>query len=180
MQNEVTKPEFCNALAQLASGVSIITTAFHGQMRGITATAVNSVTADPPTVLVCTNSSTGTSKMIADAGWFAVNFLAAGQRAVSDVFAGMGGLQGDDRFGFGDWETSGPNRLPLLTGALAQLECEVEKMVKSGTHDVYFGHVRSVKVSPGEPLIYHGGNYLPHAPFVDKNRETVGVRTMSG
>lgn len=157
---QISKNEFCDALAQLASGVSIITTALDDDRRGITATAVCSVSAEPPTVLVCVNSATGTSKMIAEAGCFAVNFLDESQQSVSNVFAGATNTQGDERFEHGDWSTDNRQKVPLLKGALGQLECRVDRIVCSGTHDIYFGIIEGVTTTTGLPLIYHGGKYL--------------------
>jgi flavin reductase (DIM6/NTAB) family NADH-FMN oxidoreductase RutF len=132
----------------------------------VTATAVTSVCADPPTVLVCINTQTGTCKMIEEAGRFAVNMVALHHQPVAEIFAGRSGLQGDDRFSHGDWEVGSDMGLPILSTAIAALECHVEQVVANGTHSVFFGRVDSVAVKGDRPLIYHGGQF--HAlPFGD-------------
>lgn len=155
--------EFRQALGQLAAGVSIIATAIDGDCRGVTATAVCSVTDSPGTVLVCVNRSTGTGKMIADAGHFSINVLATAQEEIAKIFAGMGGLSGSDRFVHGDWEIAADTGLPYLDGALVNLECRVSHMYAVGTHDVFFGEVLSVRRREARPLIYFARSF--HEPM---------------
>lgn len=157
--------QFRSALSHLASGVSVISTARQGERRGVTATAVCSVSASPPTILACVNTATGTSKMIEEHGWFAVNVLAEHHRHVAEVFAGRNGLQGDERFRHGDWEVGEHEALPLLSSAIVTLECRVDQIVRSGTHAVFFGIVEAARLRHDLPLIYHAGGFhiLPGA-----------------
>ena len=76
---------FRAALGELAAGVNIITTRLNDERRGITATAVCSVCAQPATVLACTNRSTGTFKMIRDSGTFAVNILTDAHQSAAET-----------------------------------------------------------------------------------------------
>jgi flavin reductase (DIM6/NTAB) family NADH-FMN oxidoreductase RutF len=156
---------FKQALSRLAAGVSIVSTARGGDRRGVTATAVCSVSAAPPTILVCVNSATGTCQMIKESGHFAVNLLAEHHQPVAEVFAGRGGLQGDERFGHGDWIAGEQRGLPILSTALAALECRVDQAIEAGTHIVFFGIIESAYFAENPPLIFHGGRFhvLPAA-----------------
>lgn len=149
---------FRAALAQFAAGVGIVTTANEGDRRGVTATAISSVCADPPMVLACVNSDTGTFKMIADAGVFGLNFLDRSHQPLAETFAGRSGLQGDARFAEGLWQT-GSIGVPLLQAGATTLACEVEQIVEAGTHGIVIGRVREANVRPIDPLLYHGGNF---------------------
>ena len=146
--------QFRQALGQLAAGVSIIATALDGDCRGVTATAVCSVTDTPGTVLVCVNRNTGTGKMIAETGRFSINVLGAQQEEIAKVFAGMAGLSGADRFAHGQWDIAPETGLPCLREALVNLECRVSHMHAVGSHDVFFGDVFSVRRHEARPLIY--------------------------
>jgi flavin reductase (DIM6/NTAB) family NADH-FMN oxidoreductase RutF len=150
---------FRRALSRLAAGVSIVTTGNNGERRGVTATAVCSVSAVPPTILTCINTATGTCKMIEDTGCFAINLLSEHHRAVADAFAGRNGLRGNDRFYHGDWIEGDRRRMPILHTALAALECRVDNVVRSGTHAVFFGIVEEAYFDEQTPLIYHDGNF---------------------
>ncbi|MCA0850267.1 flavin reductase family protein [Salipiger thiooxidans] len=149
---------FRAALAELAAGVNIVTTRLSDERRGITATAVCSVCAEPATILACTNRSTGTFKMIRDSGKFAVNILNDAHQSVAETFAGRGGLQGNDRFDAALWHKGAVLELPVLIGATA-LECEVSEIVNSGTHAVIFGRVVGAEVQGITPLVYHAGGF---------------------
>ena len=154
----VTDDVFRRALSRLAAGVSIVSTAKDGDRRGVTATAVCSVSAGPPTILACVNTATGTCKMIQEPGHFAVNLLAEHHKPVADAFAGRGGIQGDDRFADGDW-VLGEMGMPVLSTALAALECRVDQVTIAGTHAVFFGVVENAAFAERTPLIYHDGSY---------------------
>ena len=103
--------------------------------------------------------------MIKEAGHFAVNLLAEHHQPVAEVFAGRGGLQGDERFGHGDWIRGEERGLPILSSALAALECRVDQAVEAGTHIVFFGIIESAYFDENPPLIFHGGRFhvLPMA-----------------
>lgn len=149
---------FRAALAQFAAGVGIVTTAQGGDRRGVTATAIASVSADPPLVLTCVNRDTGTFKMIAQAGVFGLNFLDRSLRPLAETFAGRSGLQGDARFDDGLWRTGGSG-VPLLQAGATTLDCAVQQIIEAGTHGIVIGRVREATVRPVDPLLYHGGDF---------------------
>lgn len=149
---------FRAALGELAAGVNIITTCLGQERRGITATAVTSVCAEPATLLVCTNMNTGTYHMIRESGRFAVNMLGGEHQAIAETFAGRGGITGDDRFRTGAWSMGEALGLPVLSGASA-LECDVAEIVNSGTHAVIFGHIKGATLNRIDPLVYHAGAF---------------------
>lgn len=155
----ITVDIFRAALSQLAAGVSIVTTARGDDRRGVTATAVCSVSAEPPLVLACVNRDTGTYKMIAEAGVFAINFAGQEHRAVAETFAGRSGVQGDARFGDADWTYGTRLRVPVLRAGATTLECEVHEIVKAGTHGVVIGLIRNAAVGPVDPLLFHDGRF---------------------
>jgi flavin reductase (DIM6/NTAB) family NADH-FMN oxidoreductase RutF len=155
----VSADHFRTALSRLAAGVSVISTASGSERRGITATAVCSLSAIPPRLLVCVNTATGTCKMIEEAGWFAVNLLGEDQLSLAEVFAGRGGIQGNERFEHGTWSSGDRGGQPLLEGALAALECRVDQIVQSGTHAIFIGVVEATIYAEARPLIYQAGQF---------------------
>ena len=155
---------FREALGQLAAGVSIIATELDGDRRGVTATAVCSVTDAPGTILVCINRNTGTGKMIADTKRFSVNVLGSHQEEVAMVFAGAGGVQGDERFAHGEWLVDRETGLPVLASALVNLACEVSHVHSTSTHDVFFGEVVTASTRKADPLIYFRQAFCDAAP----------------
>lgn len=150
--------QFRAAMARFPGAVTIITARHGAQRRGITATAVCSVSADPPSLLVCVNRQTGTCAAIDGSGRFAVNLLADPAAPLALRFAGAGGSTGEDKFAEGDWESDGTG-LPLLSGALAALSCEVAEAVTSGSHRIFVGHIREIRQAAGGPLVYERARF---------------------
>src|SRR5437868_15100984 len=95
---------FTKGMRHLAASVTLITTRHRMQRGGLTATAVCSVSAEPPQLLVCVNKTASAHDPIGQAGFFCVNILAPAHRQIAERFAGMDGVEGDERFnGIGEW-----------------------------------------------------------------------------
>lgn len=146
-------PTFRKTMALFPGAVTLITTGSGDLRRGITATAVCSVTDSPPTLLVCVNRRTGTCAEILQSGKFSVQLLTEKQADLAMKFAGAGGLTGLAKFDDANWCES-PTGQPQYLGALASISCEVDGSTKNGSHQVFFGRIEHVKVKEGQALIY--------------------------
>ncbi|WP_026601257.1 flavin reductase family protein [Methylomonas sp. 11b] len=153
----VEAKEFKNALKLWASGVTVVTTQGRdNQPRGMTATAFSSVSLDPPQILVCLNQATDTGAALLESRRFAVNILNSAQEDVSNQFAGS--TTQEQRFASIAWQ-AGDNGAPILSEALAVLECRVVQQVQAGSHWVIIGEVDSVVCREGDPLLYYHSAY---------------------
>ena len=153
----VTTEQFKLGMRSLAGAVTIVASANSGHRYGMTATAVCSVTADPPTVLVCINKSTATHDAIAKSGMYSVNVLRAEDSGLSSAFSGM--QSGESRFKSRDW-TRLATGSPVLIDALVAFDCRVVKKTVHGTHSIFFGEVEQVLFGKkGKPLLYADGQY---------------------
>jgi flavin reductase (DIM6/NTAB) family NADH-FMN oxidoreductase RutF len=95
---------FKKGMRHLAASVTLITTRHRELRGGLTATAVCSVSAEPPQLLVCVNKTASAHDPIGEAGFFCVNVLSPQHRKLAERFAGMDGVEGDDRFlDMGEW-----------------------------------------------------------------------------
>jgi flavin reductase (DIM6/NTAB) family NADH-FMN oxidoreductase RutF len=146
--------DFLEGMRRLAAAVTVVTVA-HGETRGgLTASAVTSLTADPPMLLACVNRTATSHALIVDAGRFAVNVLPAADAEVAKCFAGMTDLEGPGRFVVGDWR-DGDLGQPVLESAVVSFECVIESLVSRSTHDIVIGEVRAVHLGPSaDPLLY--------------------------
>lgn len=158
----VTRQSFRNAMARLGAAVTIVTTDGPGGRAGLTASAVCSVTDDPPTLLVCVNRASSSAAAFRANGVLCVNLLSAAQQALSNRFAGMDGAATmADRFSLGAWRPGGTGA-PVLEGAVASLDCRIADIVEKGTHSVLFAEVQSVAFGPeGPALVWWGRHYHP-------------------
>ncbi len=162
MQGELAKPDaaaFKQAVARFASGVTIVTTALHDEMHGITASAFSSLSLDPLQVLVCIKSDSRLTEMIVASGVFAVNILAAEQRDLSDYFARPGrppARLDDPDLPFRPGQTGAP----ILRGALAHLDCTLAAAHPGGDHTIFVGEVCATGYAEERaPLVYWRGSY---------------------
>ena len=145
---------FRQVIGHFASGVTIITTRERSTNYGLTASAVTSLTLEPPMLLVCINKNTGTQAAISRTRVFAVNILDEGQAGLAYKFAKPQSdkFQGVE-FSYGIFGE------PLLSGTLAQIECRVVADVEAGTHRVFLAEVEHAKTYVGSPLTYFRGKF---------------------
>src|ERR1700744_1197338 len=137
------------AMRHLAGGVSVITAGRAEDITGMTVTSVSSLSLDPPSLIVSINRASSTWPVLERYGVFGVNILTADQRDIAERFAGRNGLKGRQRFVGGEWITRGSGS-PLLVGAAAALDCEVEHLIEHHSHAVVIGRVRHVLCSKRE------------------------------
>lgn len=162
----VTPEAFIHGMRQLAAGVTLITTAHDGRRAGLTATAVCSVSAEPPQLLVCINHRAETHQLVAKSGAFAVNVLASDQHGLAEIFAGTGGVYGDRRFERANW-TVLDTGAPVLLAGLASFDCRVVEILPARTHSIFIGEVMALRREPErEPLVYVQGDYGLIAPLL--------------
>jgi flavin reductase (DIM6/NTAB) family NADH-FMN oxidoreductase RutF len=152
----INKDEFRRALSRFASGVTIVTTKDNsGKLHGITVSAFCSVSLAPPLILVCIDKSTGSHHAFEESNYFVVNILREDCQNLSDRFASIL----PDKFDTVNY-TLGINDLPVLSDALANLECRLVNAHDDGDHTIYVGEIERATVSAdGSPLIYFHGDY---------------------
>lgn len=167
----VAAVDYINAVAQHVSSVCVITTMLDGQRHGLTATAVASVSAEPPRLLVCVNKSGATHDRIVAAGSFCVNVLTEEQDKVAMAFAGMGGPEAD-RFATGQWQTLATGA-PVLVGAAAAFDCVLGETSDQSTHSVFFGDVVAVRNQTGRDTLLYGARRFRQLRKVFQGRRDV-------
>ena len=153
------RKDFRNAMARLGAAVNIVTTDGPAGRAGFTASAVCSVTDDPPTLLVCMNRGSSAARAVQGNGVLCINTLGAGHEDISNAFAGFTGLEGLDRFNHGSWDAL-ETGAPVLLDAAVSFDCRISEAVEKGTHTVLFAEVVRVRVSEAAGgLIYYSRGY---------------------
>jgi flavin reductase len=148
------------AMARLGAAVNVVTTNGPAGRFGFTASAVCSVTDDPPTLLVCQNRGSDSNIAFKRNGVLCVNTLTAGQQELSDVFSSHLNDM-DTRFAAGAWGVA-ETGAPVLQGAVASFDCRIVQVTEVGTHSVLFCEVAAIRQgSVHEGLIYFGRLYHP-------------------
>ena len=153
-ESRVDQTVFRTTIGHFASGVAVITTLAGGRRFGTTASAVSSVSLEPPTLLVCLNRTSETGQAVLASGVFAVNVLSAGQQDLAKRFASKGA----DKFGDVDVHDSSRG-LPYLNQAVAHLQCRVTGTAGAGTHTIFIAEVDDAVTAPLAPLAYFRGRF---------------------
>jgi 3-hydroxy-9,10-secoandrosta-1,3,5(10)-triene-9,17-dione monooxygenase reductase component len=151
----IDQAKFRQVLGHFPTGVCVVTTSTGAGPAGFAVGSFASVSLDPPLILFCASRQSSTLARIAAAGSFCVNVLAEDQEDVCRTFAG----KSDDKFAGVGWRPSA-NHMPHLDGALAHIDCDVERTVDGGDHTVVFGAVTDLAVDhEGGPLLFFRGGY---------------------
>ena len=145
---------FRDVIGHFATGVTVVTARDGDVDFGVTVSAVCSLSLEPPMLLVCLNRISRTRAAIDRRRAFAVNILGVGQQDLARRFA----TDSDEKFR-GCAVTYGELGHPLLTEALAHVECRVAEQATGGTHTVFFATVERARRFEGEPLVYFRGKF---------------------
>lgn len=153
--------EFRHAMRRLATTVALVTTGKDENWAGIAATAVVSVCADPPTLLVAVNRDASIYPILHSEMRFCVNLLSERHRDLVGIFSGQ--KKGRMRFEGGNWR-AGADGLPVLADALASLNCAIETTLDVGTHTLFIGRVENVVNHDDiDPLVWVDGGFASAA-----------------
>lgn len=154
-RDSVGAMQFKATMRRIASTVMVITSRAGSVVNGMTATAVCSVSAEPPCILVVVNQTNRTHALIESTGVFAVNVLSAQQEALAQHFASKSDTP---------LETvahhQGSIGVPILEGCVATLECVVESQTRSGTHSIFVGRVVATTEADKRPLLHANGRFV--------------------
>jgi len=162
MTNSVSKTDFRNAMARVCAPVNVITTNGPAGRGGFTATAMCSVTDEPPTLLVCMNASSAQTGLFVENRRFCVNVLTQEHRDLAGLFAGK---QSDmeARYAAADW-TNLPSGNQALADAIVSFDCRLIEARLVGTHNIFIGEVVDIRCRrDGHALLYFDRNYV-HVP----------------
>ncbi len=154
--------EFRSCLAMFATGVTIVTArTAGGELVGLTANSFNSVSLTPPLVLWSLSQAAASMPAIRTGTHYAINILAADQKALAERFA----AKGADRWASVAF-TDGIAGAPVLEGAAAVFECFNRSRYDEGDHAIFVGEVeRCTHRAGASPLLFHGGRFYTEHPL---------------
>jgi len=149
---------FRRVLGHYPTGVCIITSADDaGAPIGMVVGTFTSVSLEPPLVGFLPDKRSSSWAALRATGRFAVNVLSASQQAPCAAIASRAAPP--ERFASVDWAPSA-HGLPLIAGAIATIECQIEAVHDAGDHDFVLGRVIAMDVHhDGAPLLFHKGRY---------------------
>lgn len=158
--DDLVRERFLEGMSRAATTVSIVTTDGPGGRAGVTVSAMTSVSAEvgvAPTLLVCIHHQSPAAKAIRRNAVFCVNLLRESQSAIAERFAGR--VKDGDKFSGAQWTTLKTGS-PATTEALVSFDCELESVLRQGTHWIFIGRVAGVSIGEERnPLVYANRAY---------------------
>lgn len=149
---------FREAMAMLASAVNVITTDGPSGLAGFTATAVCSVTDQPPTLLVCMNRTSFAHPFFRDNQVLCVNVIGADNRDIPAIFADRT-IEMPQRFARVPWHRLRTGS-PLIDEAIVSFDCRIAATNEVGSHSVFLCEVQTIRRSSGQAgLVYFNRDY---------------------
>ncbi|HYT25416.1 MAG TPA: flavin reductase family protein [Actinomycetota bacterium] len=142
------------------TGVTVVTSGSTSFVVGVTVNSFTSVSLEPPLILVCIHNDSSDLPALRGTGAFAVNILAADQEEVCRTFA-----RRHTRRATGVDVHPGLTGVPILSKALAYLECRLRREVDGGDHAILIGEVVALDVLRDDrPLAFFRSafHHLPH------------------
>lgn len=153
----ISTEQFKQTMRQWASGVTIVTMRADAFAHGLTVSGFVGLSLEPPLVLISIGQELHSHTLLSKSRAFAVNFLRADQRDLSDKFAGRWGDV--DRFSGVSWRTEETGS-PVFDDCAAWMDCRVVSSYQAGDHTIYIGEVIAAGVNNGAaPLLYWDGSY---------------------
>ncbi len=149
----VTPDEFRRTLSHLAAAVTIVAVRDGARWHGMTASAVTSLSLEPPMVLVCVAFKAAIHDRLVSSELFGISILAEDQADLAVRFADR------DRHAFGEAPALSPAGLPLIGGALAHLDLRRAAVLRGGDHSIITGTVEWSSVADGRPLLHFRSRY---------------------
>ena len=161
---------FRDVIRHLASGVTIITSSLSGEPVGMTATAVCSVSATPPMLLVSLTTASHTAQGVMETGAFAVHLLRHSGRKYAEQFASR-----DLHFQGVKYASTPDKQIPVLTEVLGWFLCRVEQSLPVADHVIFVGRVLQceLKDKSPDPLLYFDRNYRRLTPGAEPGAENL-------
>ena len=169
----IDRQSFFDVMASFPSGVAIVTTlAEDGAPRGLTTTAVCSVSAEPPTILVCVDLASRTLAALRASRRFAVNFIGEGRSELCLLFAS----KAEDKFAHVTWRPTDSGMPLLADDVLAWADCATEQELEVGDHVLLVARVEAGGVQPElePPLMYYRRSWGVWSPVHERERGRPG------
>jgi len=155
----ITEHDFKQGMQLLAACVNVVTSASDGARGGMTATAVCSLAADPPSLIVSINRSARTFENIANSRRLCVNLLAENQQQIANIFASSKS-DGETKFVAGGEWTHSKCGQPMLEECVANFVCAVDRWMVTKTHYVIVANICEIRLrSELKPLLYFDRHY---------------------
>ena len=148
--------EFKKAVGKFPTGVTVISATHDNKLWGFTANSFVSVSLEPKLISFCLSKSAGSFPAFNSVRHFTISILASDQEEISKNFA----RKAEDKFKNIDYTFTNDTKIPLITGAVCDIECSKFEQFECGDHVIFVGEVTKTEVDQNKsPLVYFAKSY---------------------
>ena len=157
MEDPLLKKSFLKSMRGIASTVSVISAKQGEERHAMTATSFNSLSMDPPSMLVCVSKEAGIHNILTKDSFFCINLLSNSQKDLADICSVS--QEGETRFLNDYWEEK--EDYVFAKKSLSNIFCKCTQFVEHSSHTIFIGTVKSIINNDAQsPLMYGSGKYL--------------------
>lgn len=149
---------FRDTMGKFATGITIVSAEYKGEMTGMTVNAFMSVSLDPKLIAISIDENASMYNKLQETKQFGLSILQEGQKELSMIFSRQMEKNRDIPYIVQD-------DVPVIDGSIATLSCKVMDTAKAGDHMIFIAEVTEIKVNEGNPLLFYGGNYRTVNPM---------------
>ncbi|MFC4557254.1 flavin reductase family protein [Virgibacillus kekensis] len=143
---------FRNAIGKFATGISVVSTEYNGEVMGMTVNAFMSVSLNPRLIAISIDEKARMYDKLKETGKFGISILKDSQKDLSMIFAKQ--MDKDREVQFVELDGN-----PVLEDSIVTLSCYVKETAKAGDHMIFIAEVTDIEMKDGEPVLYYGGQY---------------------
>lgn len=143
---------FRDAMGKFATGITIVTTEYNGDVMGMTVNAFMSVSLDPKLIAISIDEKARLYDKLQETKKFGISILTEDQKDLSMIFAKQ---KDSDR----DISYLRQDNIPVLEDSIATLSCHVKETADAGDHKIFIAEVTDVKMNGGDPVLFYSGQY---------------------
>ena len=147
-----------SAMRAWSAGVTVVAAAHENERHGMTVNSFTSISLDPALITISLRKDTRTHELVTKSRAFGLTILSAGQKDISDMFAGRL-PESEDRFSHVRTESLATGS-PLISGGLSWMDCRIVQTFDAGMNTLFIAEVVAARgTGEGDPLIYHNRGY---------------------
>lgn len=146
-------------MARFATGVGVVAARHGPLLAGMTASAIVSISLDPPLMMASIARKAETHAAILGSHAFAISILAAEQQPLAECFARPTTAEKLTSFCDAGWHEAETGS-PILDGAIAYFDCRLTARHDGGDHTIFLGEIAAAGYrEDAEPLLWYGSRY---------------------
>lgn len=143
---------FRDTMGKFATGITIVSTEYKGEMVGMTVNAFMSVSLDPKLIAISIDENASMYTKLQESSQFGLSILKEEQKELSMIFSKQ--MEKDRSIPYIIQDS-----VPVIDGSIATLTCQVMDTAKAGDHLIFIAEVTNIQANEGDPILFYGGKY---------------------